>query len=189
MTDITEQINGTQISGVDDWLNHDWDFTDFGQLLSFTKSVADVYHKTLSTKINILLISEGCTWDIERKARYMRLCDLKLKMLQCILNQDGENYCEATTDFMKAHEIIMEDVEEATDEGLLNEGGYIEQSNGIMKSRNEYRDLVLKLYHKRYFSKGFSDGENKMTPYQFLKRFGHRESDESDESDGNYKIF
>ena len=49
--------------------------------------------------------------------------------------------------------VIMEDVEEATDEGLLNEGGYIEQSNGIMRSRNEYRDLVLKLYHKRYFSK------------------------------------
>jgi len=172
MTDITNQINGAQISSVDDWLNHDYDFTDFGQLLSFTKSVADIYHKTLSAKINVLTISEGSDWDIERKARYMRLCDLKLLMLKCILNQDTENYCEATTDFLKAHEIIMEDVEELTDDGILNEGGYIQQANGIMKSRNEYRDLVLKLYRNRYFTRGFSDGGKPMTPYKFLTTFG-----------------
>ncbi len=183
MTDITNQINGAQISSVEDWLNHDYDFTDFGQLLSFTKSVAEIYTKTLATKIKVLTISDGSEWDVERKARYMRLCDLKLNMLKCILNQDGENYCEATTDFLKSHEIIMEDVEDLTDDGILNEGGYIQQANGIMKSRNEYRDLVLKLYRKRYFTKGFSDGEKTMTPYEFLKRFG-TESDESDESDG-----
>jgi len=155
-----------------DWLNYDYDFEKFEDVIKFTMCVKNQYEKVLKVTARLLTVVIPAVAQHDPADESMLVCldasKKKGKVFQTILKQDAAGYLEATKEFLPVHHKVMEMID---DSETLDSGSYLNLCNGTKFSKDSFEKLVPMLYHGRYFNKTFTDtGTGKqMTPYEFMK--------------------